>query len=148
MPSRVVFWLILGAWAPAAVVGLIQLAFAALAADARGARLPARSLLPALRNPIRFGVICTSVVVFSAIFQAINEAWDLGFTPLSYDVRAYSGTVKTVVLVAGVWICSAIVFKLVDRRLDKLLPNEPANRTPMTGSRNGNERRLTNGNHA
>jgi hypothetical protein len=146
MPLRVVFWLILGGWATAAVLGLIQLAFAALAADARGARLPARSVLPALRNPIRFGVICTSVIVFSATFQAINEAWDLGFKPLSYDLSAYSGTVKTVVLVAGVWACSAIVFKLVDRLLHQLLPDDPANRTPMTD--NGNDRRLTNGNHA
>ncbi len=146
MPLRVVFWLILGSWAAAAVVGLIQLAFAALAADARGARLPARSLLPALRNPIRFGVICTSVVAFSAIFQAINVTWDLGFKPLSYDLSAYGGTFKTVVLVAGVWVCSTIVFKFVDRLLDKLLPNGPANRTPIPDK--GDDSRLANRNHA
>src|SRR5262249_32898744 len=45
MTLLVVFWLILGAWAIAAVLALIKLAIAALAADARGARLAARSLL-------------------------------------------------------------------------------------------------------
>jgi hypothetical protein len=122
MTLQVVFWLILGAWAVAAALGLIQSAFATLAADARGARLPARSLLAALRDPIRFGVIATSVVVFYAIFQAINETWDLSFRPFSYDLTAYSGKVKEGVVVAGVWICSTIVFTFVDRILNRLLP--------------------------
>jgi hypothetical protein len=39
-----------------------------------------------------------------------------------------------------------IVFKLVDRVLDKLLPNEPANPTPT--AENSNDRRVANGNHA
>jgi hypothetical protein len=125
MTLQVVFWLIVAGWAVAAVLSLIQLAFGVLAADARGARLSTRSLLPALRNPVRFGVVCTSVVVFSAIFQAINETWDLSFKPFSYDLTAYSGTAKQVVLVAGVWMCSAIVFTFVDRLLDKILPNGP-----------------------
>jgi hypothetical protein len=142
MTLQVVFWLILGGWAVAAVLGLIQLAFAALAADARGIRLPARSLPAALRNPVRFGVIFTSVAVFSAIFQAINESWDLSFKLFSYDLTAYSGSVKEAVLVAGVWICSAIVFTFVDRFLDRRLP--PADRTPT--AQDSNDRRVANGN--
>jgi hypothetical protein len=145
MTLQVVFWVVLGGWAVAAVLGLIQVAFAVLAADAPGAGLPARSLLPALRNPVRFGVMFTSVVVFYAIFRAINETWDLSFTLFSYDLTAYSGTVKQAVLVAGVWICSAIAFKFVDRLLDQLLPNEPANQTPP--AENSNDRRVANGNH-
>jgi hypothetical protein len=140
---QVVFWLILGGWAAAAVLGLLQLAFAALAADARGARLPARSMLPALRNPVRFGVIATSVVVFYAIFQAINATWDLNFKLFSRDLAAYSGSIKEAVLVAGVWICSAIAFSFVDRLLDRLLPNDAANRTPTAES--SNDRRAANG---
>jgi len=125
MTLQVVFWLLLGGWVFAAVLGLIQLAFAVLAADARGVRLPARSTLPALRTCLRFGAMVTSVVVFSAIFQTINETWDLSLKPFSYDLTAYSGSVKQVVLVAGVWICSTIAFTFVERRLDKLLPNGP-----------------------
>ena len=146
MPLQVIFWLVLGGWAIAAVLGLMKLAFAALAADARGAKLPARSLLPALRNPILFGVMATSVVVFSAMFHAINKTWHLSFTLFSYDLTAYNGSVKQAVLVAGVWICSAIVFTLVDTLLDKFLPTEPANATPTADNRN--DRRVANGNHA
>jgi hypothetical protein len=146
MTVQVVFWLILGGWAVAAVWGLLQLAFDALKADARGARLPARSLLSALRNPARLGVMLTCVAVFSAIFQAINETWDLSFELFSYDLATYNQSVKRAVVVAGVWICSMIVFKLVDRVLDKLLPNEPANPTPT--AENSNDRRVANGNHA
>src|SRR5215475_1529147 len=113
MTLLVVFWLILGGWAIAAVLALIKLAFAALAADARGARLAARSLLAVLRNPILFGVMATSVVLFTAMFRAINKMWHLGFTLFSYDLTAYNGPIKHAVLVAGVWICSAIVFTLV-----------------------------------
>jgi hypothetical protein len=129
MTLQVVFWLVLGGWAVAAVLVLIQLAYDALAADARDARPAARSLLAGLRNPVRFGVIATSVVVFSAIFRAINETWNLSFRLFSYDLTAYSGSVKEVALIAGVWICSAIVFTFVDRLLDRLLPNDAADRT-------------------
>ena len=146
MTLQVVSFLILGGWAVAAVLAVIQLAFDALAADARGARLPARSLLPVLRNPARFGFMFTSVVVSSAIFQAINETWDLSFTLFSYDLAPYSGSVKRAVLVGGVWICSMIAFKLVDRLLDKIWPNEPADRTPT--AENSNDRRVASGNNA
>ena len=127
MTLQVVFWLILGGWAVAAVLGLIQLAFDALAADTRGARLPARSILQSLRNPVRLGVLCTSVFVFSLIFETINETWHL-----SFKLFFHSGSTKRFVLVAGVWICSMIVMSHFDRLLDRLLPHDPANRTPTT----------------
>jgi hypothetical protein len=127
MTLQVAFFLILGGWAVAAVLGLIQLAFDALAADARGARLPARSLLQSLRNPIRLGVLCTSVVVFALIFETINETWHL-----SFKLFFHSGSVKRFVFVAGVWIGSMIVMSYFDRLLDRLLPHDPANRTPTT----------------
>jgi hypothetical protein len=63
------------------------------------------------------------------IFETINETWDLNFTLFSYDLTAYSGSVKRVVLIAGVWIGSAIVFQLADRFLEKYLPNDLADRT-------------------
>src|SRR5690349_12315064 len=109
MTLQVAFFLILGGWAVAAVLGLLQLAFDALAADAHGARLPARSILQSLRNPIRFGVLCTSVVVFALIFDTIGETWGRSFKRFLHGLTAHSGYVKRFVFAAGVWIGSMIV---------------------------------------
>ncbi len=134
MPSQVVFWLLLGCWALALVVAGFKLAFDVLAADARGARLPARSLLSAVRTGLECGAVFTSVVVSSAIFEAINELWDLRLKLSSYDLSEFSGSAKRVVLVAGVWISCMMVFRVVERLLDKYLPKDPANPAPTAGN--------------
>jgi len=136
-------WLLLGAWALAAVVTAIQFAFDALAADARGARLPARSLLSAVRLFIRCGVIFSTVVVFAAIFDTVDRIWDFSFKPLSYDLTAYSGFVKKALLGAVLWIGFIMVVRLLDRLLDRFLPNGPADRTPT--AQNSSDERVANG---
>jgi hypothetical protein len=78
----------------------------------------------------------TSLVVFAAIARTIDEIWDLRLEPFSYDLTAYSGSVKQAVLSVGVFICLAMINRLLVRQLDKLLPNGPANRTPTAGSTN------------
>jgi hypothetical protein len=64
-------------------------------------------------------------VVFAAIAQTIEEIWDLSLKLFSYDLTAYSGSVKQAVLSVGVFICLAMINRLLDRLLDKLLPNGP-----------------------
>lgn len=125
MTLQVLFWLLLGAWALAVAIGLTKLAFDVLAADARGARLAARSVLPAVRTCIQCGVIFSTVVVLAMIFDTIDKIWDLSFKPFSYDLTAYSGLVKRVVLGVVCWICFVMVVKLLDRLLDWLFPNGP-----------------------
>jgi len=132
MTLQVLPWLLLGAWALAVVVAVIKLAFDVLAADARGARLPPGSLLSAVRTCVRCGVIFTSVVVFATIFETINRIWDLSLKPFSHDLTAYSGVVKKAILGIGCWICIVMVVRLLDRLLDKLLPNGPADQTPAS----------------
>jgi hypothetical protein len=144
MTSQSFFWLLLGGWAVALIVALIKLAFDALAADARGARLPARSLLSAVRTFVKCGAVVTGVVAFSMIIETINETWELSFKLFSYDLTAYSGSVKRVVLIAGVWIGSTIVVQLADRLFDKLLPDGPANQTTTAENSNAGEQRTAN----
>jgi hypothetical protein len=140
MTSQSLFWLLLGCWALAVVVTVFKLAFDVLAADARGARLPARWLASAGRTFVRCGVMFTSLVVFAAIAKTIDENWDLSLKPFSYDLTAYSGSVKQAVLSVGVFICLMMINRFLDRLLDKVLPNGPANRTPTAGNTNDRAR--------
>jgi hypothetical protein len=141
MTSQLLFWLLAGCWALAVVVTVFKLAFDVLAADSRGARLPAGWLLSAVRTFVRCGVFFTSLVVFAAIANTIDEIWDLSLKPFSYDLTEYSGSVKRALLSVGVFICLKMINRLLDRLLDKLLP--PVNRTPT--AENSNNRRVTNG---
>jgi hypothetical protein len=140
MTSQSLFWLLLGSWALAVVVTVFKLAFDVLAADARGAKLPAGSLRSAVRTCVRCGVMFTSLVVFAAIAKTIDEIWDLSLKPFSYDLTAYSGSVKQAVLSVGVFICLMMVNWLLDRFLDKLLPDGQANRTPTVENSNDTPR--------
>ena len=63
--------------------------------------------------------------MFALLFETINEAWHPGF-----KLFFHSRTFKRFVFVAGVWICSMIVMSYFDRLLDRLLPHDPAERTP------------------
>jgi hypothetical protein len=78
-------------------------------------------------------------MVFGAIAKAIDEIWDLSLEPFSYDLTAYSGSVKRAVLSAGVFVCLV----MINRLLDKLLPDGPANRAPT--AEDSNDRRVANG---
>jgi hypothetical protein len=124
MTSQLLFWSLLGCWALAVVAA----AFDVLVADARGARLSAQSLLSAVRICVRYGVVLTSGVIFGTMFETINKIWDLSFKPFSYGVGL---------------ICFIMVISLVGRLLDRLLPNDPANRTPT--AENGNDSGVANG---
>ncbi len=136
-----VFWLSLCGWALAAVLALIQLAFAVLSAGARGAALSAGSLLPALRTCVRLGVIFSSVIIFSMIFQTHNVTLDLSVENFSFDLTAKTGSfVEQLVRFAAVWICSAIVFNLVQRLLDTIMPAE----TPTGENDGAREQRTAN----
>jgi hypothetical protein len=141
MTSHLLFWFLL-AWAVAVVVALAELALDVLAADARGAKLPARSLRSAVRTCVRCGVAFSMPVVVFPIFGTI-ENWDISFKLFSYDLTAYSGPVERVVLVAGFGICFVMVIGHVDRLLDKLLPIGPADRAPT--AENSNDRGAANG---
>ena len=145
MTSQLLFWLLLGCWALAAAVALIKLIFDVLAADARGATLPARSLLSAVRTCVSAGFVFTNVMVLAVIFKIIDETWDFSFKPFSYDLTAYSGSVKQVVLSAGLFICFVIINRLLDRLLEKLFPDVPANRMPTV--ENSNDRGAANANN-
>jgi len=136
MTSQVLFWLLLGCWALAVFVAVARLAFDVLAADSHGARLPAGSLPSAVRSCLRCGVVFSIVVVLSTIFKIIDDSWDFSFEPFSYDLTAYSGSVKRAVIGAGFFICFLVVNSLVNRLLDKFLPNDPANLTPTVENRN------------
>jgi hypothetical protein len=140
-PSHV--WLFPSCWALAVVVAAFKLLFDVLAADARNAKLPAGSLLATVRTFVHCGVMATSTLVVGAIAKAIDEIWDLSLEPLSYDLAADGESVKRVVLGAGVFICLAMMNKRVERLLDRLLPNAPANRSPAVES--PSERGLANG---
>jgi hypothetical protein len=140
MTSLLLFRLLL-AWAVAGVLALTKLAFDALAADARGARLPTRSLRSAVRRCVRCGVALSMPAVFFPIFGTIN--WAISFKPFSYEITAYSGFAEQVVLGVGFWIYFVMAITLVDRLLDKLLPNGPATRTPTAES--SNDRGVANG---
>jgi hypothetical protein len=122
-------------------VAVIKLSLDALAADARNAKLPAGWLLSAVRTFVRCSFFFTSLLVFAAIAKTIDETWDLSLKPFSYDLTAYSGSVKEAVLSVGVFICLAMINRLLDGFLDKLLPNSPANRTPtVENSKHGSGR--------
>lgn len=137
MTSRLLFLFLL-AWAVAAVVALTRLGFDVLAADARGVRLPAQSFRSAVRTCVRCGVAFSLPAVFFTIFGTVEESWDVGFKPFSYDLTPYSGFVKRGVLCAVFGICFVMAMSLADRLLDKLLPNGPA-------VENTDDRRVANG---
>jgi hypothetical protein len=80
----------------------------------------------------------TSLAVVAAIANSIEATWDLSLKHFSYDLTAYSRSVKLAVLGIAVFICLAMINRLLSRLLDKLLPKGPANRTPAT--ENGNVR--------
>ena len=143
MTSQLLFWLLLGCWALAVIVAVARLAFDVLAADAHGARLPAGSLPSAARSCLRCGVVFSIVVVLSTIFKTIDDSWDFSFEPFSYDLTAYSGSVKQAVIGAGFFICFLVSYSLINRILHKFLPNDPANLTPTVENRN--HRGATNG---
>jgi hypothetical protein len=82
-------------------------------------------------------------MVFSAIAKAIDEIWDLSLEPFSYDLTAYSGSVKRAVLSAGVFVGLVMINRLLDTLLNRPLPNVPANRTPTVEGRN--DRGVANG---
>jgi hypothetical protein len=140
MTSQSLFWLLLGCWALAVVVTVFKLAFDVLAADAHGARLSAGWLASAGRTFVRCGVMFTSLVVFAAIAKTIDETWDLSLRPFSYDLTAYSASVKQAVLSVGVFICLMMINRLLDRFWDKLLPDGQANRTPTVENSNDTPR--------
>jgi len=130
MTSLWFFCLLLGPWALAVVVTAIKLAFDALAADARNAKLPPGSLRSAGRDCIHYGVIFTGFAVSTMIFKTIDGMWHFSLKPLSHDLAAYSGFVKKVVLGAGSSMCFVLIVALLTGLLDKLFPNGPANSTP------------------
>jgi hypothetical protein len=137
MTSQVLLRLLLGCWALAVVAALIKLAFDVLAADARGAKLPARWPLSVVRNCVHCGVVFMSIVVFAAIFKTIDEIWDLSLRPFSYDLTAYNESVKQAVLSIGCFICLMAVNRQIERLLDRLLPNGPASRTQGNSNDSG-----------
>ena len=126
MTSQPLLWLLPGCWALAVVLALVKLTFDVLAADARGAGLSVQLLRSAVRTCVSCGAVFSCVAVFSAIFKTIDETWDLSLTPFSCDLTAYGGFVKRAVLGAGFFICLTIAHRLLDRLLDRLLPNGPA----------------------
>jgi hypothetical protein len=125
MTSQLLFWLLLGCWALAVFVAVARLAFDVLVADSHGAKLPAGSLSSAVRSGLRCGVVFSIVVVLSTIFKTIDDIWDFSFEPFSYDLTAYSGSVKQAVIGAGFLICFLVVNSLVNRLVDKFLSNDP-----------------------
>jgi len=136
MTSQPLFWLLLGCWALAVFVAIAGLAFDVLAAESHGARLPAGSIPSAVRSCLRCGVVFSIIVVLSTVFKTIDDIWDFSFEPFSYDLTAYSGSVKQVVIGAGFFICFLVTYSLVNRLLHKFLPDDPANLTPTVENRN------------
>ena len=128
MTLQVVSWLLLGCWALAVFVAVARLAFDVLAADSRGAKLPAGWLPSVVRTCVRCGVVFTIIVVLSTIFKTIDDIWIFSLEPLSYRLTAYSGSVKQAVIAAGFFICFLVANRAVDSLLNKFLPNGPADR--------------------
>ncbi len=123
MTWQLIFLRLLFCWTLAAVAA----AHDVWRADARGASA-AHSFLSAVRICVRYGVVLTIGVIFEAMFESIDRIWDFSLKPLSYDLTAYREYVRQAVLV-GFGLCFIIVISLVDRPLDRLLPNDLANRT-------------------
>jgi hypothetical protein len=125
MTSHQLFWLLLACWPLAAVAAVIKWALDALAADARNAKLPAGSLLSAVRTFIYCGAMFTHGVVFLAIAKTIDDIWDVNLKPFSFGLTGHNGSPKEAVISVGVCICLAMIHRLVERLLDKLLPIQP-----------------------
>lgn len=128
MTLHVLFWRIIGCWILAAVVAILEV----LPAYARGARL-APSLLSAARTCIRYGIVLTVGIIFATTFESVDKNWDFHLKPLSYDLAAYSGYVRQAVLF-GFWIGFMMVISPVVRLLDRFVPRDRVDETPVAES--------------
>jgi len=127
MILQVLLWRIVGCWIVAAVAAALDV-WRASARDG----MPAPSFGSGVRICIRYGVVLTIGMIFVAGFDSVDKVWDFRLKTFSYDLGAYSGYVRQAVLL-GFAICFMVVSSLAGRLLDKLVPNDLANRTPTLG---------------
>jgi hypothetical protein len=130
MTLQVLCWRILSCWILAAVVAAAEV----LPAYGRGAA-PVPSVVSAARRCIRYGVVLTVGIIFTATFERVEKVWDFHLKLFSYDLAAYSGYVRQAVLF-GFWIGFTIVISPVVRLLDRFVPNDRADATLTVESGN------------
>jgi hypothetical protein len=128
MILQVLFGRILGCWILAAVVAAAEV----LPAYGRGAA-PVQSVVSAARRCIRYGVVLTVGIIFATTFESVDKNWDFHLELLSYDLAAYSGYVRQAVLF-GFWIGFMMVISPIVRLLDRFVPRDRVQETPVAES--------------
>ena len=88
------------------------------------------SVVSAARRCIRYGVVLTIGIVFATSFESVENNWDFHLKPFSHDLGVYCEYVRDVVLVAF-WVGFMLVISPVIRVLDRFVPRDRADATPV-----------------